>query len=184
MTDDRNKFYWHAGVSSGGTLSLSLGYDPLLSKEQKEQILAVGLDEAYKHMEQEGYIPANARLMSSRDIARENGSTRQYWEKLLNEGKILYAETSAGRITTDLWVNGYLGNREEVNRYVQNVRAVLKEIGDNWKSHGTLKCPACEAERFEYNSNQNNTNGVCRSCGFYVHTNTGKIEWREPRKTR
>lgn len=168
--EDKVKFYWHASTSSGGTLSLSLSFDGKLEKKQKEKMLALGLHEAYKQMEEKGYIPFNARLMSSRDIAEEYGNTRQYWEKLLNEGKILYKETSAGRITTNLWVKGYLGNRDEVNKYVRDVRQVLKTIADSSKKHGSVECPVCSAQRFEYHVNPQQTNGICRACGFYVHT--------------
>jgi len=168
--NDKVKFYWHASASSGGTLSMSLGYEGELDKKQKESLLAHGLREAYKHMEEQGYIPFSARLLSSRDIAEAYGNTRQYWEKLLNEGKILYKETSAGRITTNLWVNGYLGNKDEVNKYVRDVRDVIKTIDGSGKKHGSVKCPVCEADRFEYHVNPTYTNGICRACGFYVHS--------------
>lgn len=168
--DDKVKFYWHATTSSGGTLSLGLDFEGELDNEQKERLLAHGLHEAYTHMEQQGFIPFNSRLMSSRDIAHEYGNTRQYWEKLLNEGKILYKETSAGRITTDLWVKGYLGNKDEVNKYVRDVRNVLKTINASGRKNGSVECPVCGAVRFEYYINPTHTNGVCRACGFYVHT--------------
>lgn len=169
--EDKIKFYWHASTSSGGTLSLSLGFDGELNKKQKEKLLATGLDAAYKHMEERGYIPFNARLMSSKDIADTYGNTRQYWEKLLNEGKILYRdEASAGRITTDLWVNGYIRNKDEVNKYVRDVRSVLKIIADSGKKNGRVMCPVCNEDHFEYYINPNQTNGICRACGFYVHT--------------
>ncbi len=164
------KFYWSANTSSGGTLSLSLGYEGELTKKQKEKLLAHGLKEAHAHMEQNGYIPFNARLLSSSDIAQEYGNTRQYWEKLLNEGKILYKETSAGRITTDLWVKGYLGNRDEVNKYVRDVRTLLEAVNVSEKKNGKILCPLCDEEKFEYHLNYANMNGICRNCGFYVHT--------------
>jgi len=168
--DNKVKFYWHASTSSGGTLSMSLGFDGELDKRQKEKLLAHGLHEAYRHMEKRGYIPFTARLMSSRDIAEEYGNTRQYWEKLLNEGKILYKETAAGRITTDLWVNGYLSNRDEVNKYVRNVRHVLKTIAETKKRSGSVECPVCQKQRFEYHVNYQQTNGICRVCGLHIHT--------------
>ena len=172
--DDKIKFYWHATTSSGGTLSMSLGFEGSLDKKQKEKLLAHGLHEAYVHMEEQGFIPFNARLMSSRDIAQEYGNSRQYWEKLLNEGKILYKETSAGRITTDLWVKGYLGNKDEVNGYVRDVRSVLKTIDESGRKNGNVECPACGATCFEYYVNPTHTNGICRACGFYVHTTVEK----------
>ncbi len=171
MKEMPKKFYWTANTSSGGTLSLSLHYEGVLSKKQKEQALAHGLKAAHRHMEEQGYIPFEARLMSSSDIADEFGKTRQYWEKLLNEGKILYKETSAGRITTDVWVNGYIGKKEEVDGYVKNVKKVLESITVFGKKNGSVGCPICHKVRFEFFVNTgSNINGVCRACGFYVHT--------------
>ena len=167
--DDTLKFHWSAMTSSGGTLSLDLGITGAATKAQKESMLAEALKDAQLSMEQQGYIPGNARLMSPRDIAAEYGNTRQYWEKLLNEGKILYKETSAGRITTNLWVRGYLGNREEVNEYVRSVRNVLKTIDRFGKKNGRILCPVCDEERFEFYVNYAHVSGVCRGCGFYVH---------------
>lgn len=171
MNSNPLKFYWHANTSSGGTLSLDLDFEGGLSKNEKESALADGISKCYQFMREKGYIPFSARLMSTRDIAEEYGKSRQYWEKLLREGKILYKETSAGRITTDLWVNGYLGNKEEINQYVKNVRSVLRSITESIRNYGAVICPACEKERFEFAINAGgNVNGVCRPCGFYVHT--------------
>jgi hypothetical protein len=171
MEDKPKKFYWSASTSSGGTLSLSLHYEGALSKKEKEQALAHGFKEAHKHMEEIGYIPFKARLMSSSDIAEEYGKTRQYWEKLLNEGKILYKETAAGRITTDVWINGYIGKKEEVDGYVKNVKEVLETIAKAERKYGSVRCPVCGNERFEYHVNANsNVNGICRACGFHIHT--------------
>ena len=100
------RFFWHAVTSNGGTLSLDVNVKEAKNASEKMRAIASSLKQAVKSMEEQGYIPSRARLMSSRDIADEYGKTRQYWEKLLNEGKILYKETSAGRITTDLWVAG------------------------------------------------------------------------------
>lgn len=121
-------------------------------------------------MRKMGYIPYEAVPMSSRDIANKYQKTRQYWEKLLNEGKILYKETSAGRITTDLWVEGYLDNPEKVNKYVKHVRTVLGSIKNAGKKFGSVPCPVCDENRFEFAVNAgSNTNGVCRSCGFHIN---------------
>lgn len=169
MNEAPTKFYWSATSNSGGTLSMNLGIDGTATKKQKETILAHALRDAYKHMEKQGYIPFQARLMSSRDIADEYGSTRQYWEKLLNEGKILYKQTAAGRITTDLWVQGYLGDREKVNQYVRNVRQVFKSIEALGKKNGRMTCLVCHAERFEYYANHSHITGLCRACSFRVH---------------
>lgn len=172
----QQKFYWHANTSSGGTLSLGLDFEGELSKKEREELVAHGIAECYEYMREKGYIPHNARLMSSRDISEKYGKTRQYWEKLLNEGKILYKETSAGRITTNLWVQGYLGDKEQVDKYVKNVKTVLKTINDLdhkdrlWQK---INCPVCGQNTFDFAVNVNqNTNGICRnmSCGFHVHT--------------
>src|SRR3990167_2437308 len=169
-TDDR-KFYWHANTSSGGTLSLGVDLTGKFSKSEKERIIADAIRACYESMEQSGYIPFNAQVMSSRDIADKYGKSRQYWEKLLNEGKILYKETSAGRITTDLWVSGYLGNKEEVDKYTRNVRNVIKTIEESNGRGGSVTCPACDKDRFEFAVNAGtNINGVCRVCSFHIHT--------------
>lgn len=169
--DDKRKFYWHANTSSGGTLSLGLDLTGEFSKEEKESALAEGIRACVEHMESQGYIPHNATLMSSGDVAREYGKTRQYWEKLLNEGKIHYKETSAGRITTNLWVQGYLNNKEQVNKYVRDVRDVLDTIEATKRTGGRVVCPVCGKENFEFHVNgDTNINGLCRACGFHVHT--------------
>lgn len=165
------KFYWHANTSSGGTLSVDLNLEGDFSKGEKEKILAEAISQCCKLMNEKGYIPFNAKLLSSRDIAEKFGHTRQYWEKLLNEGKIHYKETSAGRITTDLWVNGYLGNKEEVDGYARSVKKMLIATNESQRKSGTLKCAQCGKENFQFNVNPGgNTNGVCRSCNFYIHT--------------
>lgn len=173
MTEEKTprKFYWHAGISSGGTLSLNMDFQGSFSKKEIEGALAGAIANCKERMRDNGYIPSNARLMSSRDIAQEYGSTRQYWEKLLNEGKIRYKETSAGRITTDLWVDGYLGNREEVNQYVKDVQEVLARIAITERKHAPIACPSCEQVRFRFAVNAGgNTNGICDECGFHIHT--------------
>ncbi len=170
------RFFWHAATSNGGTLSLDVNVKEAKNASEKTRAIASSLKQAVKSMQEQGYIPSHARLMSSRDIADEYGKTRQYWEKLLNEGKILYKETSAGRITTDLWVAGYLGKREEVDRYIKNVQTILKRITETKERHGAVLCPICEKTRFEFNVNMNgNVNGICRSCSFHVHTMSDQV---------
>ncbi len=174
--EKKQKFYWHAGMSSGGTLSLTGSFQGEFSKEQKERELAKAIEQCQEYMENNGYIPYTSQLMSSRDIAQKYGKTRQYWEKLLGEGKILYKETSAGRITTDLWVQGYLDKPEEVNKYVKNVKTILRTINgldqkERWWQK--IDCPACGQHTFDFAVNSNgNTNGVCRNmpCGFHINT--------------
>lgn len=167
------KFLWRANASSGGTLNLLIDLKGQFTKKDKELALAQAIKQCQKFMEKKGYIPHDAKLLSSRDIARHYGKTRQYWEKLLNEGKILYKETSAGRITTNLWIQGYLGDKDRVDGYVKNVRAVLVRIKESDQNWGSVVCPVCTKDRFEFYVNKpGSTNGVCRSCGFHVHTTT------------
>lgn len=171
MAEEMEKFYWHSNTSSGGTLSISLAFEGMPSQKMKERLLAHAISECHEKMEANGYIPFGAQMLSSRDIADKYGKSRQYWEKLLNEGKIRYKETSAGRITTDLWVTGYIKNKEEVDKYVKDVNAVLELIDESGRKNGAVACPACGEARFEFHVNVNdNTNGICRACGFYVHT--------------
>lgn len=173
MNQTPAKFYWQANTSSGGTLSLDVNFDGSVSKNEKEKALAHALTQCYEFMSDKGYIPFDAKLMSSRDIAEHYGKSRQYWEKLLNEGKILYKETSAGRITTDLWVNGYLGNKEKVDGYVRNVKKMLQIINESKKKNANIICAQCGEDNFQYAVNiGGNTNGICRSCHFHIHTLT------------
>ena len=168
---DKRKFYWYANTSSGGTLSLGLDLTGEFSQEEKESALAEGIRACVENMESQGYIPHNASLMSSGDVAREYGKTRQYWEKLLDEVKIHYKETSAGRISTNLWVPGYLNDREQVNKYVLNVRNVLDTIDATKRTGGRVNCSVCGKENFEFHLNGDaHINGICRACGFHVHT--------------
>ncbi len=164
------KVYWSANTSSGGTLSLSIDLEGIFSREEKEQELAHAIKQSIQHMENSGFIPFQARTMSSRDIAEVHGKSRQYWEKLLSEAKIRYKETRAGRITTDLWVQGYLDDKENVDKYVHDVRAVIASVEKEEKKHGTVICPNCQ-KGFTFNVNgDDHINGICRSCGFYVHS--------------
>ncbi len=173
---DKNKenkeSHWQASVSSEGTLGLDLYFpDEKVTKEEKERALASAIDQSKNVMLSKGYLPPTARFLSSSDMAKEFGFSRQYWEKLLNEGKIPYKETAAGRITTDLWVRGYLDNKEEVDEYIRNVKKVISLIPKDGKTWRKLTCPKCGEESFEYAVNLNNINGICRSgCGFRINT--------------
>ncbi len=169
--DDQGKIHWHAGTSSGGTLTLDIDFEGEFSKEEKELELADAIRQCIEQMESKGFIPFDAEFLSSRDLSRVHGKSRQYWEKLLREGKIQYKETSAGRITTSIWVNGYLNEPENVNRYVRNTKTVLKTIKSLRSTSGTTACPVCGENRFEFAVNVNfNVNGVCRNCHFYMYT--------------
>jgi len=176
MSETKNtkskKFYWHALTSSGGTLELSLYFpNKNVTKQEKEKALASALFQSKNFMLAKGYLPPDAHFLSSSDVAEKYGHTRQYWEKLLKEGKIPYKETSAGRITTDLWVQGYLNNKEKVDKYVRYRNKVISTIQKENRKMGTIECPCCKEKRFDYAVNVNNINGVCRAgCGFRINT--------------
>ena len=171
---DKNKkeFHWHASVSSEGTLGLDLYFpNKKVTKGEKEEALASAIAQSKNIMLSKGYLPPEARFLSSSDMAKEYGFSRQYWEKLLNEGKIPYKETAAGRITTDLWVRGYLDNKERVDEYVKNIKKVISLIPKKGKTWAKIRCPKCGEESFEYAVNVNNVNGICRAgCGFRINT--------------
>ena len=170
--NNKGRYTWHANVSSMGTLDLSL-YFPQRegwTNEKKEEALALALSDAQGFMLQKGYLPPGSHCLSPRDVAKQYGHTRQYWEKLLKEKKIPYKETAAGMITTDLWVQGYLNNKEEVDKYVRQVNQAIKSIHENKSRHGTMSCPKCTDDNFSFHINTGNINGLCYSCGFRVHT--------------
>jgi|SRR3989344_5976213 len=170
---EKRKFQWHGGFSSSGSLDLSMFFeegDPL-TKGQKEKALAYGIAASVKNMLERGFLTPEARFMSSMDIAEKFGQSRQYWEKLLQEGKIPYKETSAGRITTDLWVQGYLDNKEKVDDYVRKVNQAIRNIKSTGKRHDKTACPDCGEDRFEFNTNAGErVNGLCRACSFKINT--------------
>lgn len=166
-------YSWRAIMSNAGTLDLDVSFlNKKLSAENKKKALAGALAQSYDAMLKQGYT-SDTEFLSPRDIAKQYGNTRQYWQKLLNEGKIRYKETSAGRITTNLWVEGYLNNKEIVNEYLRNERRVLQLVKKDGHKMGVVKCPACGEPRFNYHMNANsNINGLCRNtgCGFRIHT--------------
>ncbi len=170
--DKSKKFHWYAATSSEGILELSLYFpNKNITKEEKEEALALALVQSKSFMLSKGYLLPNAHFMSSSDIAEKHGHTRQYWEKLLKEGKIPYKETSAGRITTDLWVQGYLNNKEKVDEYIRERNKVISTIQKENRKRGQVKCPHCGEHKFDYNINAHNINGLCRAdCGFRIHT--------------
>lgn len=162
------KYSWHAGINTGGDLSLMLTVHEELTRDQKEKALATGISESVKVMREKGYLQPEARFMTSSDLSSGYGFTRQYWEKLLKEGKILYKQAAGGMITTDIWVQGYLSNKEKVDRYAKNCKTSVRKIIAEKLRHGTIICTDCGENRFEYNKNSANVNGLCRVCGFRV----------------
>ena len=166
------KFHWHVMTGSEGFLALDLYFpNKNITKEEKEIAIASALAQSRDFMLSKGYLFPDTSFMSSSDLANEHGHTRQYWEKLLKEGKIPYKETAAGRITTDLWVQGYLKNKEQVDKHVRNRKKVISLIQKGGKKMGVVECPQCKEEKFDYAVNTNNINGICRAnCGFRIHT--------------
>lgn len=178
MTERKNKkkdydYSMHGIMSSDGTLDLDVSFlKKKPTREEQKKALASALTSAYETMMKQGYT-SHTEFLSPRDIAEQYGNTRQYWQKLLDEGKIHYKETSAGRITTNLWVDAYLNNREKVNEYLRNENKALRSIKEDGQRTGVIECPACGEKRFNYNVNVNdNINGLCRNdnCGFRIHT--------------
>ena len=49
----------------------------------------------------------NEKWYSAKDIAGVYGKSHQYWSKLLKKGMIRSENTSAGRITTQSWLNDF-----------------------------------------------------------------------------
>jgi len=173
MANKDKKYSWHAGVNSEGTLDLELYFPDgaEITKKQKESILAGTLHSAKEFMLSRGYLSPDAHFLSSSDLEKEYGTSRQYWEKLMSQGKIPYKETSAGRITTNLWVKGYLNNKENVDKYVKSTNKTVDFILSEGKKSGRMICVECKAPEFEYFVNSENIDGLCRAgCGFRIHT--------------
>lgn len=127
-------------------------------------------------MERKGYI----RLMSPSEIEKTHGGYRQHWERLLREGRIRFIETSAGRMTIDLWIEQYIQNKEDIDRYCRMKNKVIKKVMERGERSCTLVCPKCGEQQLNcvYNifmkpkkGEVNNTNGVCRNygCTFKFH---------------
>jgi hypothetical protein len=168
---DPRKYYWNIHASSEGTMGLHLHFPFKISKQDKEREIARGLAQAQEFMLTQGYLPPRSEFMSPSDASQRFGKTRQYWEKLLNEGKIPYKETSAGMITTDLWIQGYLNNKEAVDEYVRLRNQAIRDIEADGRRWGKIVCPKCKEKDFDFNVNTNNINGLCRAgCGFRIHT--------------
>jgi len=121
-------------------------------------------------MERKGYI----RFISPSEIEKTYGGFRQHWERLLREGRVKFIETSAGRMTIDLWIEQYLQNKEEIDKYCRMKNKVLKEIMERADRSCTLVCPMCGERQLDciYNiflkpvkGEVYNANGVCRHHG-------------------
>lgn len=173
--DQKDTSYYMSGITnSGGSASLDIDFQgPSVSKTEEEKVLAIELMKITQFMFDKGYI----RFMSSSDLSRNYGRSRQYWEKLIKEGKIPYQKTASGSITTNVWVEGYL-QEEKVEKYS---KALLKIRNEIIKRHGRdtyiremqLECPYCKNTTFDYNYNNGSSiQGLCRSpgCDFQIHT--------------
>jgi len=171
----QKKYGWHGAMTSSGKLGLSLYFE---EPEGVDADLALGataesIVQSVAYMQKQGYIPPNARLMSSREIAEAYNFTRQYWEKLMREGKLPYYQTAAGRITVDLWVEGYLQNREKVDEYVTWQKSAVRRALAAKNYNEPIDCPKCGKPTLSYARNQHEVNGSCDSgCGFRFSTST------------
>ncbi|PIU74940.1 MAG: hypothetical protein COS76_03430 [Candidatus Portnoybacteria bacterium CG06_land_8_20_14_3_00_39_12] len=146
-----------------GTLDLALSFPNAETEEEKIGALSIGLVQSYKYMLDKGYLSFKNSFFYAK--------TQEYWQKLLEEGKIPYREISKGEIKIDLWVPGYL-DKEKVDEYVDRCKKVLNDIDKSEnKRSGTIGCPVCKEEIFHFNVNVGgNINGTCQSCGFYLYT--------------
>ena len=179
---ESTKYGWHGTVSSEGSLSLGIDILPAdqkaLNQDVVLSILAESIRSSVKAMEEKGYIPlSKIRLMSSREMSEEFGNSRQYWEKLLREGKIPFYQTAAGSISVDIFVEAYLEKKGEVDNYVNNLRKVVRDIKaskSKSQSFRHMACPKCGEEKLDYawNKGGHEANGICRSgsCDFRFKT--------------
>ncbi len=174
--EPKNWTYRMSGMtSSGGDASLSINFkDEKSSKNEGEMALAIELEKITQFMFDKGYI----QMMSPSDLSKRYGKTRQYWEKLIKEGKIPYQRTASGAITTNIWVEGYLRNKEEVDKYANALRkisAAISEVhtGNDNTREIKLTCPYCKNLAFEYCYNRGGeVSGSCRTptCDFRINT--------------
>lgn len=156
-------------ISSSGWLASEVAFPKNGELSSKEQLAALAITTAQlvQIMLEKGIV----RLYSSSDLSNTYGNSRQYWEKLLSEGKLPFQQTSSGRITTNLWVEGYLDSSTR-NSYPREVLEMRRRILSNEQLHGgsrRIRCVRCNGP-FEYYYNQGNwINGIC-SCGFRLNT--------------
>ena len=165
-------YRFHGNMSNQSTMSLEIIFnDGKDHKNLQNKALANTINKLLPIMIKKGFLSPEVRFMSPSDVAKEYGSTRQHWEKLINEGRIPSKRTSAGTITTDLWVKGYLGKKERVNEYFRNMRKAIRDIETSGQTGGTIKCPQCKESSFRFAVNQNsNQNGTCSKCDFKINT--------------
>ncbi|KKQ68221.1 MAG: hypothetical protein US89_C0009G0034 [Candidatus Peregrinibacteria bacterium GW2011_GWF2_38_29] len=170
---DRNYHMICGNMNSGGRTSFDLLFNGDFSKDEKEKVIADHLAAITGLMLDQGYIG----FLSASDIAEKYGRSRQFWEKLLREGKILYQQTKSGKITTNLWVEAYLRKDEEIEKYVKAMKemrkVIIKREDRQGVKYGPITCTWCGKETFEYSYNQGrNINGVCRApgCNFQIVT--------------
>jgi hypothetical protein len=163
---------YHGMITSDGSASLSYIFsDPKIAEkltdEEKVHILSKVLSNLSKVMLDKGYI----RLQSVSDLSATYGKSRQYWEKLLTSGKIPYHQTAAGKITLNLWVEGYLSGEEYPVHALLARKAIIKKFKENGKSTGIIACPRCKSETLRYHYNQGqHINGLCQNCHFHLDT--------------
>lgn len=167
---EKHDYAFHGTISSSGNLDVIINFTdkkPISSSMQKK-VLAKVIDGAYHKMLNDGTI----RLMSATDVAKMYGNSRQFWEKLISDGKIPYYQTSSGKITTNLWIEGYI-DKSSNNTYPRENLEMRNRVVENEKkpnSKPIVPCVRCD-QPFDYNYNQGlNINGICRHCGFKLRT--------------
>lgn len=172
---------YHAVTSNAGSASFTIHLDPdkPLTHAHLCAYLADTTEQVYRFMLEKNYVPKqlphDVGFKTPQDIAKEHGSTRQYWEKLFKEGKIPYRATSAGKISTHIWVNAYLKNKKEIDAYTLCLRSLRNTIEktDRWKGH--ILCPHCrtpESFSFHHNKTSHHISGFCSNieCRFSVQS--------------
>lgn len=163
---------YHGMITSSGSASLSYIFsDPKIAEkltdEEKAHVLSKVLSNLSKVMLDKGYI----RLQSVSDLSATYGKSRQYWEKLLSSGKIPYHQTAAGKITLNLWVEGYLSGEEYSDHALLARNTILEKFKEDDKSTGIITCPRCKSEKFRYYYNQGqHVTGLCQNCHFRLDT--------------
>lgn len=168
MNQDSKKFRYGALTTSDGSISLDFDFSRGDFSDDEQQ-RALGLTTALlvRKMFEDGWV----RLLSSSDISKIYGNSRQYWDKLFREGKIPFQKTASGKITTNFWVEGYLDDSTG-ETYPKEVLEMRRRIVANERSGSGLKhvpCIRC-GEHFQYNYNQgSNITGICK-CGFRLDT--------------
>ncbi|MBN2100589.1 TFIIB-type zinc ribbon-containing protein [Candidatus Dojkabacteria bacterium] len=159
-------------VCSNGWASLNYYFSDKsfkkLTEIEKLRILSKSLEAVSKLMLEKGYI----KFLSTSDISKLYGKSRQYWERLLKEGRLPYQQTSAGKITLNLWVEGFLeGNKNYTSKMNWARSLIIKKHKLTNKDSGFVMCPNCNRKSLGYNYNRGtHINASCTRCRFRIDT--------------